>query len=233
MNHVRLGEYGAASGDARGTTGFAGGGSDLFYGVAEAGRLLIDERAGTSGAVATGGVVDDAQVLRVAARFFEVNVLGGFAAHLEHGAHARIEDAHALGDGAEFVLEIDAEDLGDELAAGAGDANAFDALFGNPLIEFAEQIEGGLNGAAMNAAITRKDEWPAGHLTFGRELRGEEGIAIRDERGKQITVARISHGGQFEADRTNVQTDIYAHARLVRLYGLHAVGVCDKTHERM
>ncbi len=151
----------------------------MFDGVAEAGRLLIDKGAGAGSAVATGGVVNDAQVLGFTGRIVEVDVLGGFAAHFEDGAHARVEDAHALGDGAEFIFKIDAENLGDELAAGAGDANAFDALFRNFLIELAEQIEGGLNGAAVNAAILRKDKRVAGHLAVGRELRGEKCIVVR------------------------------------------------------
>ncbi len=79
----------------------------------------------------------------------------------------------------------------------------------------------------------RKDERVAGHLAAGRELRGEECIVVGGERRQHFLVAGISHGGQFEADGTDVQTDIYAHARSLRLYGLHAVRVCDRAHERM
>jgi hypothetical protein len=88
-------------------------------------------------------------------------------------------------------------------------------------------------GAAVNAAILRKDKRVAGHFTAGRELRGEECIVVRGERRQHFLVAGISHGGQFETDCTDVQTDVYAHARSLRLYGLHAVWVCDQEHERM
>ena len=97
---------------------------DFLHRVLHAQRLLVEERAGAGGAFAGAVVIDDVAAV-------QADVLGAFAADFEDRADLRIERADHAGDGFEFVLEEEAQHLGDGAAAGAGDADAFDAVFGD------------------------------------------------------------------------------------------------------
>ena len=81
------------------------------------------------------------------------DVLGAFAADFEDRADLRVDRAHHAGDGLELVLEEQAQHLGDGAAARAGDADALDAVLGDGFVELVQQVVGGLDGAAGDAAV--------------------------------------------------------------------------------
>ena len=123
----------------------------FFHRILHAQRLLVEEGAGAGRALAAAVVVQDAAV-------FQADVLRAFAADLEDRLHVRVEGAHHARDGFELVLEVEAENFGDGAAAGAGDADAFDAVFRHGLVEFVQQVVGGLDGAAGDAPVFGKHQ---------------------------------------------------------------------------
>ena len=86
-------------------------------------------------------------------RALEADVLGAFPADLEYRADVRVERADHARDGFEFVLEEQPQHLGDGAAARTGDADAFHAVLGDGLVEFPQQVVGGLDGAAGDAPV--------------------------------------------------------------------------------
>ncbi len=198
VNHIALGEDRAAAGDARGTTGGGDHLTDLFDRILHAKRLLVEEGAGAGGAFAGAIVIDDGGA-------FETDVLGTFAADLEDRADVRIDRADHAGDGLELVFEEQTQDAGDGAAAGAGDTDAFDAIFGDNFVEFVQQIVGGLDGATGDATVFGKDQRLTGE--FGEaELRvgGAEGF-------EDGLVGGLADGGELETDGADVETEIDAH----------------------
>ena len=202
VDHVALGEHRAAAGDARGATGAGDHAAHFLHGVLHAQRLLVEERPGAGGAFARAVVIHDAAAI-------QTNVFGAFAADFEDRAHLRVDRADHAGDGFEFVLEEQPQHLGDGAAAGTGDADAFDAVLGNHFVELAQQVVGGLYGAAGDAAVIGERQGLAGEVAEA-ELRvgfaeGREGRPIRG----------FTEGGELQTDGADVQTEIDAHFRPV------------------
>ena len=151
MDHVAFGEDGAAPGDAGGVAGAADEAADFLDRVLHAEGLLVEEGAGAGGAFAGAVVVHDAALL-------QADVFGAFAADLKDRADVRIEGADHARDSFELVFEEEPENFGDRPAARSGYANAFDTGFGDDVVEFLQEIVGGLYGAARDAAVLGKHQ---------------------------------------------------------------------------
>ena len=211
VDHVALGEDRAASRDARRAAGRAHQAADLLDRVAHAERLLIEERAGAGGALAAAVVIHDAGQCGIGL-LLEADVLGAFAADFEDGAGLRVEQADHPGDGFELVLEVDAEDLRDGAAAGAGDAHALDADLGDHLVELLEEVEGGLDGAADDAAIGGEQQGEAA-ASGGVPIHEAEGGLGGAEGLKHGAILGLAQRGQLEADGADIETDIDTHRK--------------------
>ena len=150
--------------------------ADLFDRILHPQRLLVEKRPGAGGAFAGTVVIDDV-------RAFQPNVLGAFAADLEHRAHLRVERADGARDGLEFVLEKQPEHLRDGPAPRPGHADAFDPRLRNRRVKLVQQVVGGLNRAAGNAPISGEHQRPAAeraHAELG--IGGAQGFEHRPVR---------------------------------------------------
>ncbi len=119
VDHVALGEDGAAAGDAGRVLGLQGDVAELLDGDAHARGLLVEEGAGAGGADAVEGEVGHPG-RRLGGVLFQDDELGVLAADLEDGADLGMEAGGAGGLGGDLIDEGDAQQRGDELAAGAG-----------------------------------------------------------------------------------------------------------------
>src|SRR3970282_1589039 len=157
VDHIRLGEDRAAAGNARRATRAADNFPDLLDVVKQARGLLVEKGSCAGSAIAARRVVQDSQAPGCG-HLIQQNVFRASPAHFKDAARLRVINGGGLGDGFDFVFKIDSENLGDELASGAGHPDAFDLFLGNPVVEFVEEIEGGLHGAALDATVGRDQD---------------------------------------------------------------------------
>ncbi len=136
---------------------------------------------------------------------FQPNVLRAFAADLEDRLHLRMKIAHHARDGFEFVLEVQAQNFGDRAAAGAGDADAFDARLRHHFVELVQQVVGGLDGAAGDAPVVGKHQRTA--AGFGQP----ESRISRAQRRQDGAVLSPAQGGHFDTDSADIETKIDSH----------------------
>ncbi len=108
VDHVALGEHGAAAGNLRGALGGEDDVADLFDLEKQPPRLLIQESARAGGAIAVGLVVGNAKPA-IGSMPVKANVLGVLPAHLKQGVHLRKQQLDRFGEGPEFVLLADVE----------------------------------------------------------------------------------------------------------------------------
>ena len=115
VNHIGLGEHGAAAGDLGAPLSFRHHPADLLYRELQPQGLLIEEGPGPGGAVPALLVVGDPDLAGLAIPL-EGDVLRVLAPDLEHRAHLRVERSHPARDRPELVFVIDAESFAHEFA---------------------------------------------------------------------------------------------------------------------
>ena len=163
MDHVGLGEHGAATGDGRRFARAADDAAHVFDIVEEAVGLLIHERTGACGAVTVGLIVGDAHPARVGVDL-ELDELRSLSTHLEHRGDLGMEDADGTRDCLELVLDGGPETPGDESGPRAGGPDTRDEIARYGLEHFGEQAARRLRGAPEDASV-------AGHQ-HGRKAGG-------------------------------------------------------------
>ncbi len=117
VDHVGLGKDAAAPGHPGRGGGLQGQFAELFDGVAQPVRLLVQKGAGARGAHGVHGEILDEQV---AVLLVHHDYLGVFAPHVNDGAglRSKVMGAPALGDN--FIDKLAAQDIGQAFAPQAG-----------------------------------------------------------------------------------------------------------------
>ena len=205
MDHVRLGEHAAATGDAGSLCRAEDHVADIFDVVQETARLLVHERARAGGTVAVGLVVRDAGAAAVR---LQTDELGGLAAHLEDCHDLRMQAGEPPGDGLELVLVRGLQHLAEEPATGARQAQPFDVLAGHGRQQVVEKRARRFARAALEASVPRDQHRTAVDLGQAGRRHEEEIWMLVGEAGEQADVADLAHERRFEADAA----DIYAKA---------------------
>ena len=112
-----------------------------------------------------------------------------------------------LGNGAKLIFKVDAQNLGNQLAARARDADALHVLFRQEVVKLLQQVEGGLDGASLQTPVAREHQRAAGKGTGIREGGRIKGLGFLREGAETRSVVRPANGRKLQTYRADVQTD--------------------------